>query len=202
MNKQLIRDKFGNDYYADEMTYKLGIDIRFTDHLALRFKGLTVLETCSGGGFSTIALAGYAKHVYSFDIDKARINDARKNAKIAGVAANITFIHDDIFNITKTKIMPEIETAFADPDWADTESNHEYKYIDSNTKPPSDLLLKFLLKITSNVTLIQPPYIRINEFSRLPDYEFECLYMNNTPALYCLHFGELAQRKGKSEYRV
>jgi len=51
----------------------MGIDIRFTDHLALRFDNLTVLETCSGGGFSSISLARYAKHVYSFDMMKVEL---------------------------------------------------------------------------------------------------------------------------------
>ena len=203
MDKQTIIDKFGSAFIANEHTYKMGIDIRFTDHLALRFKNLTVLETCSGGGFSSISLARYAKHVYSFDIDQSRIRDARANAVIAGVDSKITFLHDDIYNgIKQTELMGRIEASFIDPDWADTGSHHIYKFINSNTRPPSDHLLTMILKLNSNVTLIQPPFIPVGEFSHLPNHELECLYMNNSLELYCLHFGILAATHGMSEYRV
>jgi 16S rRNA G966 N2-methylase RsmD len=203
MEKQAVIDKFGSVFIANEITYKMGIDIRFTDHLASRFKNLTILETCSGGGFSSISLAKYAKHVYSFDIDKSRLNDAKANAKIAGVDAKITFTNDDIYNgIIQTDIINKIEASFIDPDWADTEINHVYKFINSNTKPPSDHLLNVILKMTSNVTLIQPPYINVDEFSQLPNHELEYLYMNNSLELYCLHFGMIAKTNRMSEYRV
>ena len=76
------------------MTYKLGIHIRFTEHLASRFKSFNVLETCTGGGFTSISLAHYANHVYSFEIDEARMKDAYENAKIAGVDHKITFTNE------------------------------------------------------------------------------------------------------------
>jgi 16S rRNA G966 N2-methylase RsmD len=203
MERQTVIDKFGFAFIANEITYKMGIDIHFSDHLALRFKNLTVLETCSGGGFSSISLAGYAKHVYSFDIDINRINDAKANAAIAGVDSKITFIHDDIYNgIKQTELMRRIEASFIDPDWADIGINHVYKFINSNTQPPSDHLLNMIFKITPNVTLIQPPYITVQEFSHLPNHEVEYLYLNNSLELYCLHFGILAKTNGMSEYRV
>ena len=57
MDSQTIRDKFGNDFAADDHTFKLGIDQRFTKHIAHRFRRRNVLETCTGAGFTTIALA-------------------------------------------------------------------------------------------------------------------------------------------------
>jgi hypothetical protein len=61
MDPIAIRDKFGDNYIADAHTFKMGIDRRFTEHFATRFKNMTVLETCTGAGFSTISLAKYAK---------------------------------------------------------------------------------------------------------------------------------------------
>ena len=78
MDKNKIYKKFGGHYLADDQTFLMGIDIRFTDHLAYRMKDLIVLETCTGGGFSTISLAKYAKHVYTVEIDRKRISDAQK----------------------------------------------------------------------------------------------------------------------------
>ncbi|MEN6460926.1 MAG: hypothetical protein ABFC94_06095 [Syntrophomonas sp.] len=67
MDKNMVFNKFGDHYVADDMTFLMGIDLRFTDHLASRMKDCVVLETCTGGGFSTISLAKYTKHVYGGD---------------------------------------------------------------------------------------------------------------------------------------
>ncbi len=53
MDSNQVYNKFGGHYIADDMTFLMGIDIRFTDHLASRMKDYVVLETCTGGGFST-----------------------------------------------------------------------------------------------------------------------------------------------------
>ena len=202
MDKGKIKEKFGNYFIADENTYKMGIDFRFADHLASRFKDLVVLETCSGGGFSSISLARYARHVYSFEIDKSRILDAKKNAEIAGVGSKINFINMDIYKINRAKIIHRFDAAFIDPDWTDTDTGHEYRFINSTTQPPSDDLLAMVLKIVPNITLIQPPYVNVNEFVGLPVHELEYLYQVDSLELYCLHFGSLAKKKGRSEYRI
>jgi 16S rRNA G966 N2-methylase RsmD len=203
MERQIIIEKFGSPFVADELSFKMGIDKRFSDHLASRYRNLIVLETCSGGGFSSISLAKYAKHVYSFDINKSRIEAAKENSIIAGVNSKITFIHDDIYNgIKQSELMKRIEASFIDPDWADSNINHVYKFIGSNTKPPSDHLLNTILEINPNATLVQPPFIPVVEFSHLPNHELECLYINNSLELYCLHFGTMAKINGERKYKV
>ena len=47
MDKNKIFNKFGGYYIADDMTFLMGIDIRFADHLACRMKNRIVLETCT-----------------------------------------------------------------------------------------------------------------------------------------------------------
>jgi len=202
MDAQQIKDKFGAYYIADDLTYKMGIDIRFTKHLAPRFKDLTVLETCTGGGFSTISLARYAGHVYTVEIDKSRLMDAKKNAIIAGIEQKITFLNRDILSIDLKREIPPIDAAFLDPDWADSGADHIYRFINSNTRPPSDILLTAIFLITPNITLIQPPFIKPEEFVHLPAHECERLFLGKSHELYCLHFGRLAKLTGKSEYKV
>jgi predicted O-methyltransferase YrrM len=53
---------------------------------------MVVLETCTGGGFSTISLAGHAKHVYTVEIDKARMEAAKKNAEIASLEDKVNLL--------------------------------------------------------------------------------------------------------------
>lgn len=202
MDKDMIFNKFGQYYFADDITFLMGIDIRFADHLALRMRNRIVLETCTGGGFTTIALAKYAKHVYTVEIDSLRITDAKRNAGIAGVDQKISFINNDILSKEVDKSIPEIDAAFLDPDWAVSGPDHKYHFRNSNTRPPSDLLLDLIFLKTRNVTLIQPPFIDPEEFKHLPQHECEKLYLDGQHELFCLHFGDLANIIGDSEYRV
>jgi len=67
MDLRDVREKFGGDFIATERTFRMGIDRRFGECVGERFKFPKVLETCTGGGFSTIALARAADHVVSVD---------------------------------------------------------------------------------------------------------------------------------------
>ncbi|MEN6390444.1 MAG: rRNA adenine N-6-methyltransferase family protein [Syntrophomonas sp.] len=202
MDKNMVFNKFGDHYVADDMTFLMGIDLRFTDHLACRMKDCVVLETCTGGGFSTISLAKYAKHVYTVEIDSHRLSDAQKNVEIAGLKPKVSFINQDIMCREIEELIPDIDAAFLDPDWAVSGENHQFRFIHSNTRPPSDVLLNMILLRTSNVTLIQPPFISPREFEHLPPHECESLYLNGRHELFCLHFGKLARFIGNSEFRV
>ncbi len=202
MDRNKIYNKFGDDYKANDLTFLMGIDIRFTNHLASRFKNKIVLETCSGGGFTTISLAKYAKHVYTVEIDSSRFLDAKQNAKIAQVEDKITFINSDIFDISFSQLNDKIDAALLDPDWAVSRKDHQYRFLDSNTCPPSDRLLSFIFQYTPNISLIQPPYIQESEFRGLPNHECEKLFLHGKHELYCLHFGEQALTVGNTEFYI
>jgi SAM-dependent methyltransferase len=202
MNTQVIRKKFGNDFIADEHTFKLGIDRRFTKHFADRFRSRRVLETCTGAGFTTISLARVATHVTTVEIDPSHQAQAKENVKRAGLIDYVTFISGDILDKNTLMKLPPIDAAFLDPDWADTEPDHEYFFIDSNTQPPADILFEKIYGITQNIALVLPPYIDIREFEGLPDNERERLYLGESHELYCLYFGEFVSTVGETEFRV
>lgn len=202
MHKANIIAKFGADYRATDLTYKLGIDCRLADHIAERFSGSVVLETCTGGGFATIALAKQAKHVFTAEIDAGRMEEAKYNISIAGLTGKTTFIYKDVFQVDIASLSLRIDTALIDPDWADTDEHHEYRFIKSTTRPPSDEILDYMFQYTRNITLIQPPFINRYEFGNLPKHEEERLYLNGSHELYCLHFGDLARTIGKTEFRI
>ena len=202
MYSQTIREKFGDDFVADDHTFKLGIDQRFTKHIARRFRGRKVLETCTGAGFTTISLARVASHVTTVEINPSHQEQARENIKIAGFIDNVNFISGDILDEGTLKKLPPVDSAFIDPDWADTEPNHEYHFINSNTKPPADVLLDRVFRITGDVALIAAPYIDTREFEGLPKNERELLYLGESHELYCLYFGNFISSLGETEFRV
>ena len=202
MDREAVKAKFGADYSANDRTFRMGIDMRLASHIADRFAGRVVLETCAGGGFTTIALARRAAHVFSVEIDPERLAQARQNAAIARLGENITFIRADVFDLEIESLPGRIDAALVDPDWADGGVDHAYRFIDSTTLPPSDWILDYLADYTENISLVQPPFIDEHEFAHLLPHELERLHVSGNLELYCLHFGELARTIGTTDFRI
>lgn len=202
MNPNSIREKFGGDYTADAQTFMMGIDRRFTKHIALRFQDRTVLETCTGAGFTTIPLALTAKHVVTVEIKISHQQQAVRNVGKAGLLGRVTFIHGNILDQTVLEKLPSVDAAFIDPDWAVTGSDHIYRFIDSNMSPPADAALNKILEITGNTAIVLPPFIDVRELSGLREHEREKLYLGKNHELFCLYFGELITAVGQTEFHV
>lgn len=195
-------EKFGDAYEADALTYKMGIDRRFTTAIAERFRGRHVLETCTGAGFTTISLARSASSVVTMEIDPGHQKQAKYNVRKAGLTSGVTFLLGDVMDEGLLRRLPAVDAAFLDPDWADTGPNHVYRFIDSNTRPPADVLLKKIFNITPNVALILPPFVDVHEFNGLCSHERQKLYMGDSLELFCLYFGDLVASIGETELWV
>jgi SAM-dependent methyltransferase len=179
----------------------MGIDCRFTQYMAKRFVGCTVLETCSGGGFTTVALARVAKHVISVEIDSVHQLQAQHNVERAGLSGRVTFVNADILGEGILKECQPFDAAFLDPDWAVEGPEHEYRFRNSNTRPPADELLQKVLDLTPNAALVLPPFVDTQEFGELREHECQSLFLANEHELYCLYFGALAHSFGRTEIR-
>jgi SAM-dependent methyltransferase len=170
--------------------------------MAERFQGRRVLETCTGAGFTTIALARVAKHVTTVEIDPAHQALARKNVARAGLSDRVDFVTGDILDEGLLGCLPHVDTAFLDPDWAVTGPDHVFRFVDSNTRPPSDRLLERILRLTANTALVLPPLLNTGELSKLPEHEQESLFLDGSHELYCLYFGGLIHSLGKTEFHT
>jgi len=197
-----IRAKFGGDYAADELTFKMGICLSFATHMAERFRGRRVLETCTGAGFMTMALARAAARVSTVEIEPAHQAQARLNVEKAGLLDRVDFISGDIMDDDLGKRLPPADAAFCDPDWAETGPGHVFKFLDSNTRPPADRLLRRVLRWTGNVALVLSPLVDAGELEGLPAHERERLFMNGRHELFCLYFGELARAAGETVFSI
>lgn len=202
MDAEQVRAKFGDDYCADEQTFVMGIDRRFTAHMAERFRGRRVLETCTGGGFTTIALAREAEHVVSVEIDPVRQAQAARNLERAGLRDRVTFVAGDVLDERVWSGLPRVGAAFLDPDWAVMGPEHVHRFVHSTTRPPADVLLRRVLRATHNVALVLPPGLNLRELEGLPVHERQRLYLGGCHELYCLYFGELGRCWGETEFRV
>ena len=202
MDSGAIRAKFGQDYIANERTFVMGIDQRFTAEIAERFRNRWVVETCTGGGFTTIALARVAAHVITVEIDPAHQAQARQNLATAGLLDRVTFVLADIMDEKTWDGLPRVDAAFLDPDWAVTGPDHVHRFVRSSTRPPADALLETTFRATRNLALVLPPSLDINELVTLPGHERQMLYMDQSHELYCLYFGDLAVSLCETELHV
>lgn len=202
MNPNAIREKFGDDYIADDHTFMMGIDQRFTAHMAERFRGRKVLETCTGAGFTTIALARIAARVITVEIDPYHQAQAKKNLEKAGLSNSVTFVSGSILDQSLLAGLPSFDAAFLDPDWAVTGPDHVYRFVHSNTQPPADTLLKTILELTKNIAIVLPPLLDTQELAGLPPNECQKLYLGESHELYCLYFGDLAAGFSDTSFRV
>ncbi|AGA92305.1 RNA cap guanine-N2 methyltransferase [Thioflavicoccus mobilis 8321] len=200
-NSDDISDKFGDGYTADARTYRMGIDRRFSQRIAGRFRRRRVLETCTGGGFTTIALAREAAHVVTIEIAPAHQDQARRNIDKAGLSDRVTLVRGDALSDATLAACAPFDSAFLDPDWAVMGPDHVYRFRDSNTQPPADALLEKILALTPNLALVLPPAIDLEELTGLPAHERQSLYFGETRELYCLYFGELARSPGETVLR-
>jgi hypothetical protein len=199
VDRRRIRAKFGDDYVADEQTFTMGIDYRFTTSIAQRFSDRRVLETCTGAGFTTIALARKAVHVVTVEIDSARQAQARENVEKAGLTDQVTFLVGDVLDKGTLRRCPPFDSALLDPDWAVSGPGHVFRFQESNTRPPADVLLKTALGLTPDVAIVLPPLVDPRELEKLPPHERQELYLGRSHELYCLYFGRLADSLGTTE---
>ena len=202
MNPSDIREKFGDNYSVDEYSYIMGIDQRITRHFAERFYDLNVLETCTGAGFTTISLARTARHVYTFEIEISRQEKAIRNIEMAGLSSKVSFVFGSILESQYLNEIPSVDAAFIDPDWAVTGPDHVYRFLQSNTQPPADTILRNMLELTENVAIVLPPFIPVHEFDMLQDHELERLYLGKNHELFCLYFGKLKRQVGVTEFHA
>jgi len=174
---------------------RLGVgDLHSPDHI--------VLETCTGAGFSTISIAGTAKHVFTVEIDQSHQEQAISNVEKAGLLTHVSFIHGSILDQSLLDNLPSVNAAFIDPDWAVTGPDHVYRFIHSNTQPPADTVLNKIFEITMNVAIVLPPFLEEQKLGNLPEHEREKLYLGESHELFCLYFGEIIKSFGESEFRV
>lgn len=82
--------------------------------LADALNSSVVLDAFCGIGGFTIALARSGKRVISVDIDRARLEMARHNARLYEVEEKIEFVHGDAINLISKH---EYDVAIFDPPW-------------------------------------------------------------------------------------
>lgn len=119
--------------------------------IARTLPGSTVLDAFCGIGGTAIAFARTGKKVLAVDIDEERVSMARNNARIYGVEAQITFLHDDVHRVINTL---HYESLYLDPSWGGPDYYRKESFSWSDFAPTPLPLIKDGLK--------QCPYVAIS----------------------------------------
>jgi SAM-dependent methyltransferase len=180
-------------FTVSDETLLYGITPRLGSHIAQRFQGRVVLETCCGAGFVTIELAKVAKKVVAVDINAESLKQAQHNVALEDLQDQVEFLHGDILDPALLKKISDVDAAILDPVWGGQTLK--------GMSPPADQLFQVVNAKTANIALILPPFIDKASLERFPPYELEELYLDDELALLCLFFGSL-KKSQRSEFRA
>ncbi|XP_023943802.2 trimethylguanosine synthase [Bicyclus anynana] len=124
-------------------------------HIATKYTYDVVVDGFCGAGGNTIQFALTSKKVIAIDIDPVKIEMARHNAAVYGVADKIQFIEGDFLEIGPTLCA---DMVFLSPPWGGPKYSEQVEYdIEKMLEPkPASELMRVAREINSNVSLYLP----------------------------------------------
>ncbi|XP_031621380.1 trimethylguanosine synthase [Contarinia nasturtii] len=124
-------------------------------YTAMRCQCDVIVDAFCGAGGNTIQFAKTCQRVIAIDIDEKKIEMAKHNANIYGVAERIEFIVGDYFELASTL---KADVVFLSPPWGGPQYLKEDVYdIEKSLLPlPASDLMSFTRKITPNIAIYLP----------------------------------------------
>ncbi|CAH0398618.1 unnamed protein product [Chilo suppressalis] len=131
-------------------------------HIANKFAFDIVIDAFCGAGGNTIQFARTCKKVIAIDIDPVKVEMARHNATVYGVADRIEFRVGDFFTMA-----PQLEAdmVFLSPPWGGPNYSENYEYdLETMLEPkPASELMDVARNITTNIALYLPRNTRSDQ---------------------------------------
>lgn len=155
--------RFDEGIQVDEV----GLYSTTPEHIALeqakKMNCKTVVDAFCGVGGNAIAFARFGIKVTAIEKDEARLEMARHNAEVYGVADKITFILGDFF-----KEAPKIEAEgiFLDPSWGGPEYKELEGFKLSNFIPDGNDILNLSFKYFKKVAIKVPDFFDFGELRK------------------------------------
>ncbi|KAI5069249.1 hypothetical protein GOP47_0015550 [Adiantum capillus-veneris] len=160
-----------------------------------------VIDAFTGVGGNAIQFACMNFNVIAIDIDPKRIEYARHNAEVYGVAHKIDFIVGDFFQLAPTL---KGDVVFLSPPWGGPEYIKADKYdIETMIRPANGFsLFKLALTVAPSVAYFLPRTVDVEQLSRLSwlsspplPYEIERNYVRDELKAVTAYYGNIASRK-------
>lgn len=124
-------------------------------YTSMRCQCDVIIDAFCGAGGNTIQFAKTCQRVIAIDIDEKKIEMAKHNASIYGVADKIEFIVGDYFQLATTI---KADVVFLSPPWGGPQYLKEEVYdIEKSLLPlPATELMTFTRQITPNIAIYLP----------------------------------------------
>ncbi|XP_007937696.2 trimethylguanosine synthase [Orycteropus afer afer] len=173
---------------------------KIAEHIAGRvsesFNCDVVVDAFCGVGGNTIQFALTGKRVIAIDIDPVKIDLARNNAEVYGVADKIEFICGD-FLLLASHLKADV--VFLSPPWGGPDyATAETFDIRTMMSPDGFEIFRLSQKITNNIIYFLPRNADIDQVASLAgpggEVEIEQNFLNNKLKTITAYFGDLIQR--------
>ncbi len=173
---------------------RFGTPERVAIYRAERLKCSCLIEIGCSIGFQTFPFAANSGHVIAVEIDKRKIEIAKKNAAVLGIK-NIDFVLGDALDKDTIAQIKELLTeknlkvnaVFLDPERAESEQERTLDTL----KPDIMKFIEIYSKFTKDIAIEFPPYIKKEKLSRLPEHELEYISVDNNLNRLTAYFGKL-----------
>lgn len=166
-------------------------------HQAAHCGSGTVIDAFTGVGGNAIQFACMNFNVIAIDIDPKKIEYARHNAEIYGVAHKIDFIVGDFFQLAPTL---KADVVFLSPPWGGPEYIKAEKYDIETMLRPADgfSLFKLALSVAPSVAYFLPRTVDVDQLARLSwlsspplPYEIEKNYIHDELKAVTAYYGKI-----------
>lgn len=173
---------------------------KIAEHIAGRvsqsFKCDIIVDAFCGVGGNTIQFALTGKTVIAIDIDPVKIDLARNNAEVYGVADKIEFICGD-FLLLASHLKADV--VFLSPPWGGPDyATAETFDIRTMMSPDGFEIFRLSQKITNNIVYFLPRNADIDQVASLAgpggQVEIEQNFLNNKLKTITAYFGDLIRR--------
>ncbi|XP_077022881.1 trimethylguanosine synthase [Tamandua tetradactyla] len=173
---------------------------KIAEHIAGRvsqsFKCDIVVDAFCGVGGNTIQFALTGKRVIAIDIDPVKIDLARNNAEVYGIADKIEFICGD-FLLLASRLKADV--VFLSPPWGGPDyATAEIFDIRTMMSPDGFEIFRLSQKITNNIVYFLPRNADIDQVASLAgpggQVEIEQNFLNNKLKTITAYFGDLIRR--------
>uniref|UniRef100_A0A8C6HIW0 Trimethylguanosine synthase n=1 Tax=Mus spicilegus TaxID=10103 RepID=A0A8C6HIW0_MUSSI len=173
---------------------------KIAEHIAGRvsqsFRCDVIVDAFCGVGGNTIQFALTGKRVIAIDIDPVKIDLARNNAEVYGIADKIEFICGDFLLLAPCL---KADVVFLSPPWGGPDyATAETFDIRTMMSPDGFEIFRLSQKITNNIVYFLPRNADIDQVASLAglggQVEIEQNFLNNKLKTITAYFGDLIRR--------
>ncbi|XP_038047408.1 trimethylguanosine synthase-like [Patiria miniata] len=185
--------RFDHGIKMDEEGWYSVTPERIAKHQARRCRSDIIIDAFCGVGGNAIQLAFTCERVIAVDIDPVKIDCARHNAKVYGVADRIEFIQGDYFLLADRL---KADVVFLSPPWGGPDYLQADVY-DITTMMPLDAFKLFekTKQITENIAFFVPRNANVDQLASLAGpggrMEIEQNFLNKKIKTVTAYYGEL-----------